>query len=260
MTMIGKEKKQKIKGAILNVIYPLIALAVVIGIWAIAAKVKNKPLILPMPDRPLKDFFGLFAQSGFWASVGGTLLRTCICFIIAFAAAFLIAAAGGVCPPVAKILSPVVSILRAAPTMAVILIAMIWLNAKNAPVLIGFLVSFPLLYQSIYTAITGVDKNLVEMAKVYKVGVVNRIFRLYIPEIAPAVFDVSRSTLSLTLKVVIAAEVLAYTKESVGLAMQSANSTFDISLLLAWTILAIILSFILELIVLLLKKLWEKIK
>lgn len=259
-TMDGKEKRQRLKSAALNVIYPLAALALVLGIWAIAAKVKNKPLILPMPDRALRDFFQLFAQSGFWSSVGGTLWRTAVCFLIAFATAFLFAAAGGVFKPIAKILSPVVSILRAAPTMAVILIAMIWLNKESVPVLIGFLVAFPLLYQSIYTAIIGVDKNLVEMTKVYKVSAIDRVLHLYVPEIAPAVFDVSKSTLSLTLKVVIAAEVLAYTKSSIGLAMQGANSVPDISLLLAWTIMAIVMSFILEGIVSLLKVLWERRK
>lgn len=252
-----KANKSNLKNVILNTIYPLIALALVLAIWAIVAEVKNKPLILPKPDVTLKNFFMLFASKAFWVSAGYSLLRTIICFLIAFALAFVLGAIGGMLPVFAKIFAPIVSVLRAVPTLAVILIAMIWLDADGTPILIGFLVAFPILYQSVYTAIVGVDRDLVEMTKVYNVSVVDRVLHLYMPEIAPSIFDSSRSTVSLTLKVVIAAEVLAYTRDSIGHQMQTANLTYDISLLLAWTIMAIVLSFLLEGVVFGLKKLWE---
>jgi ABC-type nitrate/sulfonate/bicarbonate transport system permease component len=59
------------------------------------------------------------------------------------------------------------------------------------------------------------------------------------------------------LKVVIAAEVMTYARGSIGLEMQKANMSFDVSVLLAWTVLAVALSFVFEGIVLGLKKLWE---
>ncbi|MBO5777178.1 MAG: ABC transporter permease subunit, partial [Clostridia bacterium] len=126
-----------------------------------------------------------------------------------------------------------------------------------APVFVGFLIAFPLLYQGIYTAIVGVDKDLVEMAKFYKVKSRDIVFGLYAPEIAPQVFDVSKSTLSLTLKVIIASEVLTYAKDSIGIEMQKANQAFDVAVLLGWTLVAILLAFILEGIVAGFKKLWE---
>lgn len=252
-----KTTTQKLKKIAENVLYPLLAVGLILAIWAIVAKVKNKPLILPMPDKPITQFFELFSTREFWVSIGGSLWRTLACFSLAFVSAFIFATVGGVFKPFAHTMSPIVSILRSVPTMAVILIAMIWIDADGAPILIGFLVAFPLLYQSIYTSITTVDKSLVEMTKVYKVGIADRVRYLYLPSIAPSLFDVSRSSISLTLKVVIAAEVLAYTKKSIGFSMQSANLTFDVSLLLAWTLTAVVLSFLLEGAVALLKKLWE---
>jgi ABC-type nitrate/sulfonate/bicarbonate transport system permease component len=56
--------------------------------------------------------------------------------------------------------------------------------------------------------------------------------------------------------VVIAAEVLTYAKGSIGLEMQKANQAFEVAILLAWTILAIVLSFGFEGIVIGIKKLW----
>lgn len=245
------------KAALGNVIYPLISLGLVLAVWAIAATVKNNAILLPMPDVVFLRFFQLFGEAKLWNSVGWTLLRTLISFAVSFVLAFVLATLGGIWKPLHRVVSPIVGILRAVPTMAVILIIMLWVDFQNAPKYIGFLIAFPILYPAIYTAIDGVDDKLVEMTTVFKVRPLDKITHLYLPSIAPSVFDVSRSTISLTLKVVIAAEVLCQTKTSIGLSLQYANLTFDVSELLAWTVFAIALSFVLEGVVVGLKKLWE---
>ena len=50
---------------------------------------------------------------------------------------------------------------------------------------------------------------------------------------------------------------MTYAKGSIGLEMQKANQAFDVAVLLAWTLLAIALSFMFEGIVIGVKKLWE---
>lgn len=252
-----KKIDDKTKKIIENVAYPLISLVLVLGVWWIVSAAKDKPWILPAPDKVIVEFFHLFGMATFWKAVGWTLLRTVICFAVSFVFAFAFAVIGGLWKPVHKVISPVISMLRSAPTLAIILIMMLWVDGQTAPVFVGFLIAFPLLYQGIYTAIVGVDKDLVEMAKFYKVKPIDIIFGLYSPEIAPQVFDVSKSTASLTLKVVIAAEVLTYAKGSIGLEMQKANQAFDVAVLLAWTLFAILLSFVFEGIIIGIKKLWE---
>ncbi len=251
-----KKLDAKTKKIIENVAYPLLSILLVVGIWWIVSAVKDKPLVLPTPDKVVVEFFNLFAGANFWKSVGLTLLRTVICFAISFVLAFAMAVLGGLWTPIHKVMSPIVSILRSAPTLAIILVMMLWVDGQTAPVFVGFLIAFPILYQGIYTAIVGVDKDLVEMAKFYKVKPADIIFGLYAPEIAPQTFDVSKTTISLTLKVVIAAEVLTYAKGSIGLEMQRANQAFEVAILLAWTILAIVLSFAFEGIVIGIKRLW----
>lgn len=254
---MSKKKLKSLKKPLLNVIYPCIAVALMLAIWAIFAAVKNKPFLYPSPAETLKIFFSLGAEDGFFKAVFSSIGRSLLSFLISFICAFTLAVVNSLFEPLHKIFTPVVSVLRSAPTMAVILLCMLWLYYSSAPVLIGFLVAFPIMYQSFYTAITGVDKGLTEMAEIYKIPVYRRITGIYIPCIAGAVFDVSQSTVSLTFKVVIAAEVLCYTKNSVGFNMIKANLGAEIALLAAWTIVAVIISFIAELFVILLKKAWE---
>ena len=240
-----------------NVVYPLIALGIMLAIWAIASVAEDNPLVLPMPDVVLARFFVLGGEEGFWTSVGWTLLRTLICFVISFVLAMIFAVLGGLFSPIHRIMSPIVSVLRSAPTVAVILILYAFLSGNAMAIVVGFLIAFPIMYSAFYSAIVGVDKDLVEMTKVYKVRPLDIVKSVYIPSITPCLFDTSKSTLSLTLKVVIAAEILANVTNSIGGKIQVANASFEIAYLLAYTLVAIVFSFVLEGVVLGAKKIWE---
>ena len=113
MKKINVDKKVA-KRLIENVVYPLIALGIVLAVWAIWAKAKDNPLVLPMPSAVLARFFALGGEKGFWASVGSTLLRTLICFVNSFAIAMLLAVLGGIFTPLHRVISPIVSLLRSA--------------------------------------------------------------------------------------------------------------------------------------------------
>ena len=211
-----KFDKQTIKRIVENILYPLIAFGLVLAIWAIVAKVKDNPLVLPMPDVVLERFFKLGGEDGFWLAVFASILRTLISFVTSFVIALLFASLGGVFKPFHRVMSPIVTILRAAPTVAVILIMYAFLHNNTMAVVVGFLIAFPIMYSTFYTAIVGVDKDLIEMAKLYKVSPINRVRFIYLPSIANTLFDTSKSTLSLTFKVVVAAEILTSVAKSVG--------------------------------------------
>lgn len=240
-----------------NIVYPLISLALVLAIWAIVARVKDNPLVLPMPSVVIVRFFTLCTENGFWTSVGMSLLRTLICFVVAFVLALLFASIGGLVKPIHRVISPIVAFLRSAPTVAVILILYAFTSSNIMAMAVGFLIAFPIMYSAFYTAIVGVDKDLIEMAKVYKVSPLNRVLGIYLPCIAECLFDTSKSTLSLTLKVVVAAEILASVSKSIGGKIATANASFEIAYLLSWTLVAIVFSFALEGLVAILKKVWE---
>jgi len=252
-----KIDKKTVKRIVENIVYPLVAFGIALAVWAIVAHVKDNALVLPMPDVVLARFFKLGGEDGFWLAVLASILRTLIAFLTSFAFALLFAAIGGVFSPFHKIVSPLVTILRAAPTVAVILIMYAFVRNETMAIVVGFLIAFPIMYSAFYSAIAGVDKDLVEMAKIYNVSPLNRVRFVYLPSIANTLFDTSKSTLSLTFKVVVAAEILTSVARSVGGKIQTAYASFEVAYLLAWTIVAIVFSFVLEWIVFAIKKIWE---
>ncbi|MDR2635189.1 MAG: ATP-binding cassette domain-containing protein [Clostridiales bacterium] len=238
-----------------NVLFPFIAFGLLIAVWAIVAAAEKKPIIFPVPAAIFREFFELTAQSAFYKAAAGTLGRALESYALSFASALIFASLGTAFRSVHKILSPLVTVLRAAPTMAIILLAVLWLNGAQSPVLIGFLISFPLLYSSVYSALSATDKDLLEMSAAFKMRKRDIFTGIYMPSVLPSVFDAVKSTVSLNVKVVIAAEVMALTRGGMGLEMYKNNLIFNISGLLAWTAAAVVLSFLLELAAAGLKKL-----
>lgn len=229
-----------------NLILPLISLIVFISIWSIFAYGKNIEVILPKPISVFKSLFAIIGLKEFYIAIIGTLSRSLLSFIIAFVLALLLAILSGLIKPINKLLSPIVVILRSTPTMSIILLTLVFMTSKTSPILIGFLIVFPLMYGSFYNAIISVDKELLEMSRVYKVSDKDKILHLYIPSMLPTVLSTSKSNISLNVKIVIAAEVLAQTKNSMGFMMQQAKIFIDTPNLLAWTVVAIVLSYLLE--------------
>lgn len=243
-----------------NLIYPVISLGILFLIWFVTAKIVDIELIIPSISSTFNGLFALFAKKDFYIAVLGTLSRTIISFLLAFGMAIILAVLSAFLPFIYKLLSPIVTIVRAIPTMSLILLTIIWLNSNTSPLLVGFVIVFPIMYGSFYTAITSVDNDLIQMSKAYNVKKKDMIFSLYLPNIAPSFFDSLRSTISLNVKIIISAEVLAQTKESMGVMMQIAKAQLDTTNLLAWTLVAIILSYLLEFVVYLIKKFtirWE---
>lgn len=251
-------KKRKISAAAANVLYPVCALGVVLAVWAAVSAAKDIPLLIPQLDEIFAELGHVLGGSETWRAIGLTAGRVAGSFLLSFVFAAALSALGAVFKPLHRFLSPVVTVLQAAPTMAVILIVAVWLDRGEVPLLIGFLICFPLLYNAMHTAIAGVDAELLQMAEVYRIRPLDRLTGIYLPSVLPAVFDGGRSAVSLCVKVVIAAEVLAQTAGSIGIEMQRASVVYEMARLMAWTVIAIVMSFAFEGVVVALKKLWER--
>ncbi|HOB64359.1 MAG TPA: ABC transporter permease subunit, partial [Clostridia bacterium] len=206
------------------------------------------------PALVFKELLALISGKTFWTAVGGTLSRSFTGFAISFALAMILAVAGFAIKPIHRAFSPLVIISRAIPTMSVILLSLIWLTSQTSPILISSLIMFPMFYSDFYSALNNIDKGVIDMAKLYKVGAKDIVTRLYIPNILPSVLDSVRSGISFNVKIVIAAEVLAQTRQSMGISMQISRVMLDTASLLAWTAAAVAISYALELIVELIKR------
>lgn len=230
----------KYKNILINLIYPLAVTAAILLLWAIAAKAIGSEFIMPSVLSTIKRLFALFGSGRFWRAFLGTFLKSLLSFVFSFIFALVFAVAANISLHAKKILSPVMAIVRALPTMAIILLLVIWTNALIAPMVVAVIVVLPTLYTQFYSEISGIDRRLIDMSRVYRVPKKRMLLKLYIPSVLPAVVLAAGAAFSLNLKLMVAAEVLAQTVNSIGGMMQTAKVYFETAELMALTIVTVI--------------------
>ena len=150
-----------------NVWQTLAAVVFLIAVWFVAYLAVGNELLIPDFKDSLKEFVKLFVSAWFWQSWAMTMLRALAAFAISFAAALALAVLAYMCPAVGSFLAPIVSALRSLPVLAVLLIFLAFLNAGVAPIAVAFLSLFPMLYTGILAALSGLDRHLIEVSRVY---------------------------------------------------------------------------------------------
>lgn len=236
----------KVYKRLINCIFPILVVAAIFLAWWIAALAINASLILPSPSESLRAFFAYFGEASFWRAIGNTMWRSLYSFVFSFVPAIVFALLANRYRYARKLIDPFIAFIRSVPTMSVILILIIWLNPKIAPAVVAIIVIFPTLYSSFSAAVSSIDAKLVQMSAVYRVSMAERIWKLYLPNMAPGLFEGSASGFSLNIKLVIAAEALAHTTASIGSMMNFSQALLETQDLFALTIAAVILSAVCE--------------
>ena len=238
----------KTQDRILNFVLPFITVAVILILWAAAARAVGSEYILPTIGETLSALFELFKSADFYRAFFGTLLRSFIAFALSFALAFLAAFTAYKSEKAKRALKPFIVIVRALPTIAVVLLLVVWTNSRVAPIIVTFLVVFPTLYTNLYAALCKIDTELNEMCKVFSVSEKKRLIKVVFPQVAPEFIAAAGAGLTLNLKLMVAAEVLSQTARSLGYLLNTSKVYFEISAMLALVLVAVATGLIIELI------------
>ena len=220
----------------------LLSTLVLLLLWKVISIRIDADIILPPPEDVILRLFLISQNKSFWQAVGNTTARTLYGFILSFSAGFITGIACGSSTRISAALSPVISVIRTIPVMSVILIAMIWFKTDMVPVFVCFLMIFPIITANVSQGIRVVDKSLIEMASVFKLSKYNILFHITIPSTIPFVLAGVRAAVGVAWKSVIAAEVLSQPVKAIGTGIQFSQMNLETAEVMAWTVLAIILS------------------
>lgn len=238
--------KKRLSDKTFNLIFSIAAIVAMWAVWVIAYKVEANEYVVPSFTDTMKEAARLLVDSTFWRAFANTLLRTVEAFALSFVLAAALSAVAAVSSMFAAFMRPVMAALRTIPTMAIILILLLWTTPLIAPVIVALLVTFPLVYAQFSAAFGGIDTGLVQMAKLYGVPRSERLFKIYIPAVLPNIIAQAGAAFSLTLKIMVSAEVMSRTYMSIGGLMQDARNYLQISRLFALTVITVVASGLFE--------------
>ncbi len=233
---------------ILNIILPIISIGCIIVVWAISASAIGNEFILPTLSLTFNALINLFADGGFYLSVLGTLLRSLIAFFLSFVIGLILAILSNKYKRARSVIKPIISIVRALPTIAVVLFLLLWTNSFVAPVVVTMLVVLPTMFTNISTALESVDKKQIEMCKLYNVKNRDVLSRVIIPQITPSILTVIGAGISLNLKLMVATEVLSYTARSLGYILITSKMYFETATMFAVVFVTVVIGVLVELV------------
>ena len=229
-----------------NILLSVSAFALMWIIWLIAYYSVKNDYVIPSVSDTAQSFGKCLISGSFWLSFLFTVLRTVFAFAISFVLAAALVALSVLFKACKSFIQPFMSVLRTVPTLAIILILLFWTTPMIAPVVVTVLVLFPMIYSQLSAAVDGIDEGIVEMAEVYNISKKERLTKIYLPLISPAVLSQTGANISLGIKVMISAEVLAGTYRSLGGLMQNARFYVDMPRLAALTIIAVLTGILID--------------
>lgn len=223
-------------------IWSFAGIAAVLTLWEAGAAAFGSELILPRPLPVLAKLLELAQTERFVRAAAGSLFRVSAGFLIALPASLLVGIASGLDARVRSFTRPFFSIISATPVLSIILIALLWFGSERVPVFTAFLMVFPVMAANVREGVGAVDARLVECGRAFRLTRRELLRHVYLPSLAPYIAAGARSSLSLSWKVVVAAEVLAQPARALGTGMQSAKAQLETTELFAWTAATVILA------------------
>ncbi len=235
----AKKRLYKIFGALLSVVFWIL-------VWAIVSKQIDSEFLLPSPKATASALFALVSNVEFWQTVGASLIRILIAIFLSLLIGSAVAALTANIKPMDTLFSPLMTVVKATPVASFIVLAILWVERDTLPAFITMLIVIPIVWSNVSAGIMGVDKKLLEVAKVYNFSFWKKIFRIYLPSIMPYFLAACRASLGMAWKAGIAAEVLCTPKQAIGTEIYLSKMYMETTELFAWTLTVIILSVVIE--------------
>ncbi|WP_061133680.1 ABC transporter permease [Caballeronia fortuita] len=145
--------------------------------------------------------------------IGASTLRVLAGFGAGAGLALVVGAAMGLSHRIEALLEPTFQALRSIPSLAWVPLLLLWLGIDEAPkiTLIAIGAFFPV-HLAVVAGIRGVDRKLVELGAVYRLGPFALFRRILLPAALPQIVTGLLTGLSLAWMFMVAAELIAATR------------------------------------------------
>lgn len=241
------------------ILYTLSLLALYL-VALISSSAFGNHIILPSPNSVISTLFTLLGQGQTYTYIFNTLLSLVISLFISFLIGLVLGILAGISESVRTFLKPWITIMRSFPLAAIIILILIIAGFKNTPYIVTTFVLAPIIYEAIANGITNIDQNLIDSYRIESRINLNIIFRVYLPLIASSLKAAFSSAVGLGIKVLIMAEFLAGSSNSLGYAIKPAADNLNYSEVYAYCVIIIVLVLAIEALPKIIIKLYDNIK
>ncbi|MBO7196921.1 MAG: ABC transporter permease subunit [Clostridia bacterium] len=235
--------KDKLKSILIKVIFPLIFW---LSVWQILAELINHKFLLPGIPDTLSALGALLGKESFYVAIFLSLLRVIAGLIIGIALGSGIAFLCNYSSVASALILPIISVIKSTPVASFIVVLWVMMSGDALSIVIGVLMVMPIITQNLLDGFGAIDPRLAEVADIFEMSRSRRLRLLILPSLRRYFIPGVITSVGLAWKAEIAAEIIAYTKRSIGQGINDAKYSLDTPTVFAWTMIIITFSIILE--------------
>ncbi len=217
-----------------------------LAVWYAVSEIIGLELLIPSPTAVFSALKEMMSEAEFYLSCLNSLYKVLLGWGIGIIAGTLLGIVTSISRILREFFKPLLHIIKATPVASFIVLALVLMSSKSVPVFTCALITVPVVWANISEGIASPDKKILEMADFFSMPLTKRIADIYLPAVLPYFSAAALTTMGLSWKAGIAAEVICTPSDTIGAGIQNAKIYLETPSLFAWTLTVIILSMLLE--------------
>lgn len=214
-------------------------------LWELAARMLDSRS-LPSPREVLQALGEEVLDGELPYHLGKTLTRVGISFMLAMLAGVALGILMGSSVRWDRPLDVVVILGMNIPALVTIILCYVWFGlTETAAIVAVTLNKIPMVTVTMREGARAIDRQLLQVAAVYRLSRRETFFKVYLPQLYPYLFVAARNGLSLIWKIVLVVELLGRS-DGIGFRLAGFFHFFDIAGILAYTFAFILVVFVIE--------------
>jgi NitT/TauT family transport system permease protein len=213
------------------------------------------PVVFPGPVALLDCMIAIYSDPASYLIVAQTLERIFEGFVISMVAGTAFGLMMGLKRDIEIFFDSWIMVLLTVPAVCWAFLSVLWFGLSNvAPILTIVLIVFPFVVMNVWEGTKAVEKDLVEMGRVFKADRYLTLRKVFIPQLMPYIFSSLRIALSLSWKIALVAEAFG---GGSGVGQELINWFQDtrVDMMLAWGVSFMIVMVLIDLFVF---RLWAR--
>jgi len=214
-------------------------LAAVVVAWTLLSR-RYGAYVLPAPWSIVTGFLEIVRTGEIWKHTGASLYRIVVGFGLAVLVSLAMGLAAFVSTSVRGVVHDVLAILNSTSVFVWIVISLIWFGVSNwAPIFTTFMIALPVVASNLVEGVASVDRRLLEMGDVYRLGGREKFVAIVMPATLPYLVAGMKVGFGLALKVSVVAEIFGVTS-GIGYIMNYSREILATRMVFVWALVMIL--------------------
>ena len=191
--------------------------------------------VLPPPLEVLEVMLEALASGELLYHLGVTLARVAAAFLLAMAFGVALGIAMGRSKPLDRVLDGWLILFLNLPALVTIILCYVWFGLIEAAAVAAVAINkIPNVVVTVREGARALDPSYLEMARSFRLGRLQTLRRVVLPQLTPFIVAAARSGLALIWKIVLVVELLGRS-DGVGFQLSIFFQLFDVAGILAYT-------------------------